>query len=375
MIKEPPTPSVPMACCVPFRRSFGFTGFAFVQRLGVGVEGTVHLVRSPHGALSALKVLRRGLDTVSVELLADEVAALQRLAAGGGSVHVVRPFALLVSPRYFAIQMEFVAGGTLATFMARRGPRLGEDLARYFIRQVLIALAFCHARRVAFRDLKPENCILDHGSPPLLKLVDFGVSRQFRKHEGKCQTFVGTPGFMSPGVLNVAFAPAGAGYDAVSSDIWAAGALLHLMLTNTHPFGFDEAWAQDGIAASAKLRRVWMTATNEPIAKFLPQGLSTLAVQALEQMLGADERCTPGALACLDMPWMTLPLPPNLERAAEAAVVKQRALEAEAPRRPFVRLGASKTSPGEWRDTAVREFVSQVSRHGVQGSAMSTLHL
>ena len=61
---------------------------------------------------------------------------------------------------------------------------------------MLSALAFCHSRRIVFRDVKPENCILSVQQPPLLRLCDFGVSRHFSKKApsgGTMHTIVGAP--------------------------------------------------------------------------------------------------------------------------------------------------------------------------------------
>ena len=72
---------------------------------------------------------------------------------------------------------QFCSGGTLDAYVRRQEP-LPEPTARFFFRQLVTALAFCEQHGVANRDVKLDNCLLDHHSPPWLQLADFGCSRQ-----------------------------------------------------------------------------------------------------------------------------------------------------------------------------------------------------
>ena len=117
--------------------------------------------------------MRRGFTTFYASAVADEVATLQRLSAGGGHVHVTPASALWLSPSHLAIQMSFAPGGTLDRYVARYGRHLGAGApakalpgteAAYFLRQLLAALAFCHSRRIVFRDVRAlqsmSRCLL-----------------------------------------------------------------------------------------------------------------------------------------------------------------------------------------------------------------------
>ena len=99
------------------------------------------------------------------------------------------------------------------------------------MRPLLEALAFIHSHRCIHRDIKPENILLsdpkDLGS---VHIADFGVASQFSDHEEMVANDVaGTLYFFAPEVLREQGAGPGV-------DIWAAGIVLHLMLTGTHPF-------------------------------------------------------------------------------------------------------------------------------------------
>lgn len=64
-------------------------------------------------------------------------------------------------------------GGSLSDHLARHA--LCEDHARYFFKQLLAALAFCHSRKIVYRDIKPANVLITGTQPPFLKLCDFGL--------------------------------------------------------------------------------------------------------------------------------------------------------------------------------------------------------
>ena len=178
--------------------------------------------------------MRRGFTSFYAGAIADEVATLQRLSAGGGHVHVVSATTLWLSPTHLGMEMAYAAGGTLDQYLARRGKVhagvrvLPEHDAVYFVSQLLSALAYCHSRRIVFRDVKPENCVLDGAKPPRLAICDFGVSRHFSKKAAvSMHTIAGTPGFLAPDVMAQMFVRGEkTGYDGRAADIWSSGAVL-----------------------------------------------------------------------------------------------------------------------------------------------------
>ena len=71
-----------------------------------------------------------------------------------------------------------------------------EKVARYFFKQYLEALKFCHDNGICHRDLKPENVLLDDDYN--IKIADFGFANQIERTDGGLTTSLGTPGFMAP---------------------------------------------------------------------------------------------------------------------------------------------------------------------------------
>ena len=70
--------------------------------------------------------------------------------------------------------MEYVAGGVLFRYIREQG-RLSEPVTRFYVAQVVAALSYLHEHcGIIYRDLKPENLLLDDGG--YVKLSDFGLS-------------------------------------------------------------------------------------------------------------------------------------------------------------------------------------------------------
>jgi serine/threonine-protein kinase SRK2 len=330
-----------------------------LRRLGAGAAGDVWLARErASGALYALKFLKRGMHPWQVRsarcscshvLQHARAAALTRRACaqadcvarevqlslqlGVTHVNVVRPHELVLTRRHVVLATAYEAGGTLAAHCARHA--VDEPTACFFFRQLVAALAFCHAQQVAFRDVKPQNVLLDGNDPPQLLLCDFGVARRWRGAPGcdggQMRTLAGTPGFLSPQVLGVLFEPhGGAGYDGAAADVWSAGVLLCLMLAHRLPFSFDElAAALDGPSAlrtawEAELRSRWHAGDAALRAR-----LSPAALDLLDRMLEPDERARITLPDVRAHAWSAQRLPARLQAALDAQAAAQARLEAD----------------------------------------------
>ena len=122
--------------------------------------------------------------------------------------------------------LELVPNGELFTLMRRRH-RLLEVEARFYCACVCCALSYLHTRQIAFRDLKPENLLIDASG--YLKVCDFG----FAKHvPDRTYTLCGTPEYLAPEmILNQGHG--------VAVDWWSMGILLFEMLVGRVPFERD----------------------------------------------------------------------------------------------------------------------------------------
>jgi serine/threonine protein kinase len=87
--------------------------------------------------------------------------------------------------------LEFVQGGELfAVLHTNHSDGVSDSQAKFYAAGVTLALQYLHTKDIAYRDLKPENCLIDRQGYP--KLVDFGFAKVIST--GKTYTLCGTPG-------------------------------------------------------------------------------------------------------------------------------------------------------------------------------------
>jgi len=120
--------------------------------------------------------------------------------------------------------LEACLGGELFTVL-RKWRYFNEDTARFYIACVVEAFDYLHNElHIAYRDLKPENLVLD--SDGYLKVTDFGFAKVLN---GKTFTLCGTPDYLAPEIVT------GQGHDR-AVDWWTMGILLYEMLSSFPPF-------------------------------------------------------------------------------------------------------------------------------------------
>lgn len=121
-------------------------------------------------------------------------------------------------------------GGDLRT-LGSRNPDLFIETSKVTIFTVICltaAFGHIHERAIVFRDLKPENVLLN--SAGVVKLCDFGLARLLL---GKALTILGTPEYLAPEVIKKK------GYDRMV-DWWGLGVLTYELLAGVPPFGEEE---------------------------------------------------------------------------------------------------------------------------------------
>uniref|UniRef100_A0A671X3K0 cGMP-dependent protein kinase n=1 Tax=Sparus aurata TaxID=8175 RepID=A0A671X3K0_SPAAU len=199
-----------------FFSSLKLTDFNIIDTLGVGGFGRVELVqlKNEEAKTFAMKILKKRhiVDTRQQEHI--------RLF-----LFVFRLYRTFKDSKYLYMLMEACLGGELWTILRDRGS-FEDSTTRFYTACVVEAFAYLHAKGIIYRDLKPENLILDsHG---YAKLVDFG----FAKKIGVCKktwTFCGTPEYVAPEII------LNKGHD-VSADYWSLGILMYELLTGSPPF-------------------------------------------------------------------------------------------------------------------------------------------
>ena len=121
--------------------------------------------------------------------------------------------------------MEFLQGGDLFVYL--KGRRCSESQARFYIAQAVLCFEYLHSRAIVYRDLKPENFMLD--SSGYVKLVAFSYAKQLCKDTDLTFTFCGTPEYLAPEIIQLK----GHG---VGVDWWTLGIFTYELLLGGPPF-------------------------------------------------------------------------------------------------------------------------------------------
>ncbi|KAL6418039.1 hypothetical protein ACFW04_012386 [Cataglyphis niger] len=192
--------------------------------LGVGGFGRVELVtlKSDPNKSFALKKLKK---KVMVEQQQQEhVLNEKHIMQACDSPFICKLYQTYKDSKYVYFLMEVCLGGDVWTTLQKR--RYFDDAtAQFMVGCVVEALDHLHSLNIVYRDLKPENLMLDMRG--YLKLVDFGFSKKIGP--AKTWTFAGTPEYVAPEII------LNKGHDR-AVDYWALGILTHELLIGKPPF-------------------------------------------------------------------------------------------------------------------------------------------
>jgi serine/threonine protein kinase len=142
---------------------------------------------------------------------------------------VVQLFATFTDQSNLFFIQELVEGGDFYNLVKER-KKLTMKEARFYMSELVSALGFIHSKNIIYRDMKPENLLIDTSGH--LKIGDFGLAKFLRKKDKKAtklSTICGSYNYMAPEVLKKKS-------QNYSADWWSAGAVLFFMLNGFPPF-------------------------------------------------------------------------------------------------------------------------------------------
>jgi serine/threonine-protein kinase MRCK len=129
---------------------------------------------------------------------------------------------------YLYLVMDYYCGGDLLTLLSKFEDKLVENMAKFYIAEMVLALHSLHSLGYVHRDIKPDNILLDRRGH--IVLADFGSClRLLADGTVRSSTAVGTPDYISPEII------LGKGHDG-SADTWAVGVLIFEITTGVTPF-------------------------------------------------------------------------------------------------------------------------------------------
>ena len=201
--------------------------FIPLKKLGRGSFGDVYLVRKVDtGQLFAMKTLskRNSLEESWLRYVRTERHVLAEI----DSPFIVRlQYAFQTEKKLFLV-IDFCPGGDLETLLSNNAAPLTEDEAKFFIAEIILALKELHQHNIIYRDLKPDNVVIDNDGHA--RLIDFGMAKTDISDVYRgAQTFCGSVKYLAPEMLK----KIGHGQ---ALDWYLLGVLLYEMLVGVTPY-------------------------------------------------------------------------------------------------------------------------------------------
>lgn len=201
--------------------------YIFKKAIGKGGFSTVYLVESEVYHQSYVAKVTPIVDEPpkdgDVDPLDAEIKALMSLS----HQNIIRLYDHFTSGNNFFMILEYCQLGSLQDSVGENGLPLPQFIS--YARQILSALAFCHSKNIAHRDIKPGNILVD--SLGHIKLSDFGIS--IRNANNVVSTFSGSLLYEPPEIILKK------PHNPIQADIWSLGVLFAFLINGSTPWRSD----------------------------------------------------------------------------------------------------------------------------------------
>jgi len=201
--------------------------YTWGEQIGVGTFSVVHesRKRTTNELFAVKRISRNDLHPSDAVALHDEIAALKSVKACD---QIVKLYKVFDETDFTFLVLECMKGGDLIDRIIEKRHYTEFD-AREVSRKLILGVAYCHQRKIANRNLKPENLLLQEGSDTDVKISDFGYAKTVH-FPNSLRTQCGTEGYVAPEII--AHRPA---YD-VPCDMWSVGVIIYIVLGGYRPF-------------------------------------------------------------------------------------------------------------------------------------------
>eukprot|EP00347_Sterkiella_histriomuscorum_P014911 403359044 len=198
--------------------------YEVIKIIGKGGFSKVLLVRQKSsGKLFAMKIINK--EMIKKRGKIKQIMTERNILLKSKHPYIIQLEEAFQSKYHLHLVLEFCPGGELFYHLQLRG-RFSEAQTRFISAQIICALEYLHSNEILYRDLKPENVLVDIEGH--IKISDFGLSRENFKFSNISDSFCGSPEYISPEMLL-------RGIHTRMIDFYQLGALLYEMLTGLPP--------------------------------------------------------------------------------------------------------------------------------------------
>ena len=250
--------------------------FQVMEVLGAGSFGRVYkVIKRDSGQIYALKALdkRTLIQKNQLKHALNEAKIHYHL----NSPYIVKMHYKFQTPRKLYFVLDYCPNGDLGDLLSVQGA-LPEDKVKIYLAEALLALEYLHSREVLYRDMKPDNLLLD--SDGHVKLADLGLATEISEELNT--TFCGTLAYLSPEMLRRQGA-------SKASDVYGWGAVAYELLTGDAPY-----YSPDMARMLKKIKKGKLS---------LPWRLSAAAKSLLTTTLSIDPAGRPDTAALKSHPF------------------------------------------------------------------------
>ena len=170
-----------------------------IKAIGSGSFGTVYLVRSTKtNQYYALKVINK--DKIKLQSMKKYATNEYKILQMIKHKFIVKLKLSFESKSHLFLLLEYCQGMDLSKYLDEEGC-FTENKARFFACECIAAINHLHQKGIVYRDLKPNNIMID--SEGHIKLIDFNLSKSgLNKINKRTNSFCGSYAYMPPEIIN-----------------------------------------------------------------------------------------------------------------------------------------------------------------------------